>query len=179
MDTTRDDDQLGRFFTGLAEHTFQTRLGVADPPLVDYIAKLLSRFVHSDQIYRVRRPDGRRLTEVAEMLLEAESRIGSPKREVHRHIGDFTLFWTGLFPEAVHGPGRRMRLDALLDYRQQGKRAYFIASTLPTDDDPSENNVLERLSHEFDLCCYGLTELRKEWEQRDGDNGERPVILGQ
>ena len=23
------------------------------------------------------------------------------RREVHRHIGDFTLFWTGVYPEAL------------------------------------------------------------------------------
>ncbi|MBL8825706.1 MAG: hypothetical protein JNM18_01885 [Planctomycetaceae bacterium] len=178
MDTNHSEGTLDRFFSGLTEQTFQSRLGVADPPLVDYISRLLARFLHSDQIYKLRRPDGRRLTGVAEMLLEAETRVGAPKREVHRHIGDFTLFWTGLFPEALSGQRRQMRLDALLDYRQQGKRAYFIASTLPADDNPAENDVLERLSHEFDLCCYGLNELRKEWEQREGGEGERPVILG-
>lgn len=179
MDTRRSLP-LDRFFTGLAEYTFQTRLGVADPPLIEYIARLLARFVHSDQIYKLRRPDGARLYEVAEMLVEAEARVGSPKREIHRHIGDFTLFWSGLFPEAVQTQARRMRLDALLNYRQQGKRAYFVASTIPSEDDPAENDVLERLSHEFDLCCYGLNELRKDWEQCDPpEGGERPVILGQ
>ena len=34
-----------RFFTGLTEYTFEGRLGVADPPLIYYIAELLVRFV--------------------------------------------------------------------------------------------------------------------------------------
>jgi hypothetical protein len=34
--------------------------------------------------------------------------------------------------------------------------------------------VLERLSHEFELCAFGLGELRREWERRDSDAGDLP-----
>ena len=30
--------------------------------------------------------------------------------------------------------------------------------------------ILERLSERFDLCCYGLREVRRQWEQ--GDDSE-------
>jgi hypothetical protein len=162
MDPRRSQIPLNRFFSGLAEYTFQTRLGMADPPVIEYIGALLTRFVHCDAIYKVRNPAGRRLYEVAEMLIEAEARVGDPKREVHRHVGDFVLFWTGLFPEAAKRNQRRAQLDGFLDYLQQGKRAYYIASTMRTDENASESDVLERLSHEFELCVYGLNELRKE-----------------
>src|SRR5215203_440131 len=92
---------LRDFFAGLAEYTFESRLGVADPPLVDYLAELLARFVRSDQVYSVRSPVGSRLNRVTDMLAEAESRTGEARRQVHRHIGDFTLFWTGVYPEAL------------------------------------------------------------------------------
>ena len=51
---------MHRFFAGLTEHTFEVRMGVVDPPLVDYVSQLLVRFVHADTIYKVRQPDGRR-----------------------------------------------------------------------------------------------------------------------
>ena len=177
MDPKRSQVSLYRFFSGLAEFTFQTRLGIADPPLVDYIAGLLARFIHCDAIYHVRNPAGRRLEEVAEMLAEAEQRIGDSRREVHRHIGDFTLFWTGLYPEALRRLQTRPRLDYFVDYCEQGKRAYHIASTIPTEQDAEENEVLERLSHDFELCAYGLGELRREWQRRDSESGEGPIPL--
>ena len=169
MDNRRSQIPLNRFFAGLAEYTFQTRLGVADPPLVEYISDLLARFVHCDAIYRVRNLAGRRLEEVAEMLIEAEARVGDPRREVHRHIGDFTLFWTGVYPEALRRMQSSARLDAFLDYCAQGKRAYHIASTIPSENKADETHVLERLSHDFELCAYGLNEVRREWERRDPD----------
>lgn len=177
MELKRSQSIIYRFFSGLAEQTFEARLGVADPPLVDYIAALLTRFVHSDAIYSVRNPAGRRLEEVAQMVLEAEARVGNPRREVHRHIGDFTLFWTGVYPEALRRLKTASRLDYFIDYCEQGKRAYHIAATIPTEDRPEENEVLERLSHDFELCAYGLGEVRREWERRDPDAGQPGPIL--
>lgn len=178
MDIKRSQSVVYRFFSGLAEYTFEARLGLADPPLVDYIALLLTRFVHSDTIFQVRNPAGRRLEEVAEMLVEADARIGDPRREVHRHIGDFTLFWTGVYPEALRRLKDASRLDYFVDYCEQGKRAYHIASTIKSPDKADENEVLERLSHDFELCAYGLSEVRREWERRDPDGGAPgPIIL--
>ncbi len=173
---------LRRFFAGLTEFAFQTRLGVADPPLVEYLSDLLARFVRSDAVFAIRNLRGQRLDAVAEMLMEAQARVGQAKREVHRHIGDFTLFWTGLYPEALERFQRGPAKDFFLDYCEQGKRAYYIASTIPASDDKSpEGAVLERLSHEFELCVYGLGEVRREWQRRDGDEGpgSPPIIVGQ
>jgi len=163
MDPIRSQVPPQRFFAGLAEYVFETRLGMADPPLVDYVSGLLGRFIHFDEIYRLRSPVGRRLEEVGEMLLEAESRTGDARREAHRHIGDFTLFWTGLYPEVLETRQNKSRFDRYLDYREQGKLAYSIAAEIaPTDDAAVAGEVLERLSSEFEVCVEGLHELRRE-----------------
>jgi len=167
---------LRRFFAGLTEYAFHTRLGVADPPLVDYLSELLVRFVRNDELYPVRTPRGERLVQVADMLAEARHREGLARRQVHRHIGDFTLFWTGVYPEVVDGM-RRGGKDALLDYQQQGKRAYWIASTIPVEKEAAPADVLKRLSERFELCMYGLSEVRRQWEERGGE-ADAPLLLG-
>jgi len=158
-------EQLRRLFAALTEQTFQVEYGVADPPLVDYLSDMLVRFVRFEAIFQVRDIIGRRLEEVADMLLEAEQREANPRREIHRHIGDFTLFWTGVYPEALRRLKALDRKDALIDYQQQGKRSYYIASTF--DDEPylDEAPVLRRLSDEFELCSAGLMQVRREWER--------------
>ena len=168
---------LYRYFAGLTEYAFQTRLGVADPPLLEYLSDLLVRFVHCDTIYRVRNLTGNRLDQVADMLAEADARIGESKRDVHRHIGDFTLFWSGVFPEALRRLQSPSRKDALIDYCQHGKRAYYIASTIRDCADDEQSLLFERLSHDFELCAYGLGEVRREWERRDDPAGPRPPVL--
>jgi hypothetical protein len=158
---------LERFFSGITEQTFQGRLGVADPALIDYVGDLLVRFLKSDLVFGIRDADGKRLKDVAALMLEAQLRTGDARRAVYRHIGDFALFWAGVYPEALGRLQGRDSRDHLLDYCTQGKRSYLIASSIPSDD--RENAVLERLSHDFELCVYGLGEVRREWERRNPD----------
>lgn len=157
-------DALQRMFSGIAEQTFESELGIADPPLIDYLSHLLMRFIRSDAIFKLRDVVGKRLEDVAEMLWEGELRQGNARREVFRHIGDFTLFWTGVYPEALrHLQGATAR-DGLLDYTEQGKRSYRIAGEFDTAPYADEAPVLMRLADEFELCSIGLRKVRAEWE---------------
>ena len=52
-----------------------------------------------------------------------------------------------------------------MDYCAQGKRSYYIASTYEDENCRDECLVLRRLSHDFELCAYGLREVRREWER--------------
>jgi hypothetical protein len=157
---------LRRLFSGLAEHAFLSRLGVADPPLIDYLSSLLSRFVHLDAVHRLRATDGRPLTEVVEMVMEAEQlpAAGRTRREYYRHIGDFALFWTGVFPEAIDCSRRRSK-DAFIDYTVQGKRGYLITSRFDEAEHPDAAGLFRRLSDQFEVCALGLREVRREWEE--------------
>lgn len=173
MHFSSDQSAMSRYFAGLTEHAFHGQLGVCDTELVDYVSGLLIRFVRNDDVFKIRGLSGRRLDVVLEMLGEAEERVGQARRDVHRHIGDFTLFWTGLFPEAVE---KRQAGSATNNYTALGKRAYYIASTIETDDQrdaPSE--LLGRLSERFELCAYGLQEVRREWDRRD--EPEPPFLI--
>jgi hypothetical protein len=159
---------LQRMFAGITEQAFLATLGVGDPPLIDYLSGVLSRFVHTDALYKLRGATGRRLEEVAEMLMAAEALPtgGKTRREVYRHIGDFTLFWTGVYPEALQRMQSKFTKDFFIDYCEQGKRSYYIASTFVEEPYQEEAPVLRRLSVEFELCAYGLRQVRREWEQQ-------------
>jgi hypothetical protein len=175
MRPIRAEHPLRRLFAGLTEHTFIDTLGIGDPRLVDYLSSLLSRYIHMDAIYRLANTRGRRLEEVADMILEAEAMPpeGRTRREVYRHIGDFTLFWTGVYPEALGRLRSILRKDHFLDYCEQGKRSYYIASTFADEPYREEAPVLRRLSDEFELCAYGLNQVRREWEQAQPGDANR------
>ena len=68
--------------------------------------------------------------------------------------------------------------DHFIDYCAQGKRAYMIASSIETDDAAeTSGSILERLSREFEMCAYGLREVRREWERGDDEETARPVLI--
>jgi len=158
-------DSLRDLFSAMVETTFQVELGVADPQLTDYLAEMLLKFVKTDAIFRVRDTTGKRLEEVAEMLMEAEQREAKPQREIYRHIGDFTLFWAGVYPEALSRLQASSKKDHLIDYCEHGKRSYYLASQFNEEPYRKEVPVLRRLSVEFELCSFGLNRVRREWEK--------------
>jgi hypothetical protein len=160
---------IERFFSGLSEYIFQSKLGVADVQLVDYVSDMMFRFVRVDSLHKVRRPNGRPATEVFQMLGEAEKRIGLARREVHRHIGDFTLFWSGMYPESLRKIRPHESADGFLDYCRQGKRAYAIAAEIEGGIDRPSSDLLHQLSDQFEMCAYGLREVRREWEKGPSD----------
>lgn len=175
-----DHHPLRRLFAGVTEQTFLKMLGIGDPQLIDYLSEMLSRFIHMDSMYRLRNTQGQRLEEVVDMVFEAEAMPpeGRTRREVHRHIGDFTLFWTGVYPEALKRLRSSFTKDQFVDYCEQGKRSYYIASTFEQDPYQEEAPVLRRLSEEFELCAYGLNQVRLEWEKREKTHpGSEPPLI--
>lgn len=169
---------IQRYFAGLAENTFHSQLGVVDPPMIDYLTDLLIRSIRSDVVHRIRSVTGQPLMSVHEMVAEAAERLGDAKRELHLHIGDFTLFWAGIYPEALR-EGDNESSGKFDTYRTFGKRSYRIASEIEAADKLAPPaTLLERLSDHYDLCCYGLREVRRQWESGDNDDfGPGSILL--
>ena len=169
---------LDRFFTGISEYVFHTQLGVVDTQLIDYVSTLLVRFTRTEITQRVRAPNGQPATQIVTMLSEADQRLGEAKREVHRHIGDYALFWSGLYPEALRQLEGAQESDQFVTYCAHGKRSYRIAGSIEGSQESAPNELLLRLSEQFELCAYGLREIRREWERRDSDGDpDRPLLI--
>jgi hypothetical protein len=171
------DHPLFRLFRGFVEHAFCVRLGVANPALTDYLAEMLARFVHIDCLYALRNSGGRPLQEVAEMLMESwfpEPMTFQQRRAVlHKHVGDFTLFWTGVYPEGLARLRAAATKDRLIDYVAQGKRSYHLAAEAERPAQPTEAVVLDELADRFESCAAGLGLARRGWE----DSGAAPRLM--
>ena len=172
MKPLRENNPLRRWLAGLVESSFQEDVGLSNPDLLDYIADLLAEFIHMERINQLCDGSGRTVEDVAAMLSVASSppiaANTERQRELHRHIGDYTLFWTGVYPENLKRMHHRHARDGLLDYFEQGKYSYAIASRLSTPDTTPPASVLRRLSEDFEYCVYGLGLVRKGWEQAGG-----------
>lgn len=174
-----DDHPLRRHFAGLVEHAFYAEVGMCDPRLTSYLAELLVSFTHVDYLNAVRRAQGKRLEQIATMLLilaeEKPATEAERDRAMYRQIGDYTLFWAGVFPEQLK-EARHYPSDTLLDYVRQGKQSYAIVSDLATEADAPPSSLFRHLSEEFEVCLYGLGLVRREWENagpdRDDPGGE-------
>jgi hypothetical protein len=172
-------DPLRRWFAGLVEDCFQQEVGLADVRVLDYLTELLTTFIDMRRIQVADEVDGRAIEDLAGMLCAAELGSGASdlerRRAYHRHIGDYTLFWTGVYPENLRRRHRHESRDRLLDYSAQGKRSYGIASELSDASTTPEARVLHVLSENFDYCIYGLGLVRRSWERGGGTGNAGPI----
>ncbi len=169
------DHPLRRLFRELVTRHFQDDLSIAE-----YVCGLLIDFIHVDHLYQIRNSRGKRLEEVGEMLVESnpmlEARSFDREREVRKHIGDYTLFLSGLFPEYVASlPRRGLRLDSLVDYVKAGRESYRIVSCFDQFEYRNEAPLFRRLSDSFELRVFGLNLVNQdlEREQREQYRGWR------
>ena len=130
---------------------------------------LLIDFIHADNLYRIRNSRGKRLEEVGEMLVESNPLLeGSSferERQVRKHIGDYTLFLAGMFPEYVAAiPRRGLRLDSLVDYVKAGKESYRIVGAFDQFEYRDAALLFRRLAEQFEYCVYGLNRVKSDLE---------------
>ena len=161
---------LKGMFAEIIQRNFEESVHLADHQVMDYVADLLIRFSRTEELYRIRDVRGRALEDVGEMLMASNPLLDAPsfdaEREVRKHIGDFTLFFAGLFPEAVnHWRLRRARLDAFLDYIQTGKESYYIVSEFNQFEYKSSAPLFKKLSEEFESCVFGLNLVKRDFER--------------
>lgn len=162
---------LRRLFTELVGRHYAEEIGIRDSQVVGYVAHLLAEFCDVEQLYRIRNAAGRRLSDVGEMLLESDPVYGPApsfdrERQVRKHIGDFTLFFAGMFPESInHYRLRRQRLESFVDWMKAGKESYYIVSQFEDFEYAKVAPLFAQLSAKFEQCVYGLNRVRNELEE--------------
>lgn len=164
-DDIRTDHPLRTYFADAIHESLSGKLGIDDAQEVEhYLGEMLVRFMHRDGIYAVRDATGRPVEEVAEMLAEGDVLLRADsfarEREVHRHIGDFLLFWSGVFPEHLPAMKASGGSESILDPVQQGRFSYHVVSTFDHQPYGRESTMFKRLSEQFEEFRYGLSLVR-------------------
>jgi len=162
---------LKELFDSLLARSFGETLKISDQEIIDYISGLLILFSRTENLYRIRNSRGQPLEDVGEMLVASNPLLDAPsferEREVRKHIGDFTLFFGGLFPEAVNRWRlRRQRLDSMVDYIQAGKESYYIVSEFNQFQYKESAPFFKKMSEQFEICVFGLSLLKRDLAAR-------------
>ena len=159
---------LRDLFVELVSRHYTDELGMRDPEVSGYVANMLAEFCELDQLFKLRSTAGKPLDDVGEMLLESDPVYGPApsfdrERQVRKHIGDFTLFFTGMFPESInHFRMRRQRVENFVDFMKAGKESYYIVSKFEFFEYAKVAPMFARLSQHFEQCVYGLNLVKNQ-----------------
>jgi hypothetical protein len=159
---------LRQFFLQLVSQNFHHNIGLRDPQISEYVGNMLTDFCEVEQLWKIRNAAGRQLHDVGEMLLEADPVFGEApsfdrERQVRKHIGDYTLFFTGMFPESIqHFRLRRQRLENFIDFIKAGKESYYIVSKFDLFEYHKGAPLFAKLSDRFEECVYALNQVKND-----------------
>jgi len=166
-----EDHPLQKLFVELVGRHYAQEIGLRDPSVVAYVAHLLAEFCEADQLFKIKNVAGRPLNDVGEMLLESDPIYGPApsfdrERQVRKHIGDYTLFFTGMFPESINQIRlRRNRLENFVDWIKAGKESYYIVSKFEYFEYTPVAPLFAKLSENFEQCVFGLNQVKNELQE--------------
>ena len=165
-----ENHPLEKLFIELVGRHYAQEIGIRDPQLVGYVAHLLSEFCDGEQVHKIHNTSGRPLDDVGEMIMESDPVYGPApsfdrERQVRKHIGDYTLFFAGMFPESInHSRLRRQRIENLVEWVKAGKESYYIVSKFEQFEFAKVAPLFAQLSRRFEDCVYGLNVVKNELE---------------
>lgn len=161
---------LEKMFVELVGRHYAQEIGIRDPEVIGYVANLLTEFCDTEQLLKIRNAGGKALTDVGEMLLESDPIYGPApsfdrERQVRKHIGDYTLFFAGMFPDSInHRRLRRDRMEDFVEWVRAGKESYYIVSKFEYFEYAKVAPMFAQLSNKFEDCVYGLNLVKNELE---------------
>jgi hypothetical protein len=174
---------LQQLFIELVGRHYAEEIGLRDPQIVNYVAHLMAEFCDAEELFRIRNAGGRPLTDVGEMLVESNPVFGAApsfdrERQVRKHIGDYTLFFTGMFPESInHFRLRRSRTENFVDWIKAGKESYYIVSKFEHFEYAKVAPLFANLSQNFEQCVYGLNQVKNELQEMQYPLAQRATDL--
>ena len=166
-----ESNPLQQLFVELIGRHYAEEIGIRDPQIVNYVAHLMAEFCDVEELFRIRNAEGQPLTDVGEMLVESNPVFGPApsfdrERQVRKHIGDYTLFLAGMFPESInHFRLRRQRLENFIEWVKAGKESYYIVSKFEHFEYAKVAPLFATLSKNFEGCVYGLNMVKNDLEE--------------
>ena len=89
------------FFSVLLRRSLMDQRILGDKKVINYIANLLSLFVRTDRLHRIHRNDKQTHHYLTDMIQEAVNADTRRQFLIYSHIGNYSLYLTGIFPQWI------------------------------------------------------------------------------
>ena len=159
----RDSPDLGspspELFVCVAVRETLRRVGVTDSRLSNYVAALLHEFGLRDRAYRISPHDDQVYRYVADIIADIDQESGKRRFMLQAHLGNFTLWLSGVFPDRIAHRKHRMGGPDVDYYEAMGTRGFRQAASHHLAHDLDVADVYERAADSFPALRIGLNRL--------------------
>lgn len=138
-------------------------MNVDDRSLADYIASLLAHFARTENILRINELPDENLRYVTDMLIRMEKCTPEQAFAIQVHIGNLTLYLTGVFPENIELRTKRKGAPSLDFYERIGASQYALVSKHQIARKNHLDHVYQRLSGDFPRFRAALNQVSERF----------------
>jgi hypothetical protein len=151
-------------FNVLLRRCFGAARTQTDRRVLNYLANLLALFVRTDRMLRPDAADPRSYEYLVDLVAEAARADDRRRFLLHAHLGNYALYLTGIFGDALEYRHRYRRrpLDAAY-YADMGRLGYRDAASSRLAKDYQLDDVFLRLALHFDHYRERLNLLAHEY----------------
>lgn len=146
------------YFYILVRHTLR-RAGIGDRTVADYVSEVLAEFSRTDcsrcQIPGQANP----LDYLFEMLTALNTADDRTSFLIRVHIGNHSLFLSGVFPERIRFRAEAKGFPDLRYYEGVGRTQYRMASDHRLAQRYEVSNILNTLSERFETARHALNDI--------------------
>ena len=158
------------YFYILVRHGLR-RAGITDRAVADYVAELLAEFARTERARCVVPGQPNPLDYFFEMLAALQTADDHTKFHLQVHIGNHSLFLSGVFPERIRSRAERKGFPDLRYYESLGRSQFRAASDHRLAQRFNLAAIFDTLSERFETTRRALNDDTERLSSL-GDGGE-------
>ncbi|MBI4544069.1 MAG: hypothetical protein HY703_02610 [Gemmatimonadetes bacterium] len=133
--------------------------GMGDRSLADYLAALLLNFGERGRAHRIEEADHESFHYLVEIVEAIESARGRRAFLLHAHLGNFALWLSGLFPDAITARVQRRGAPGLEYYEELGATGFRLAADCTHAGSFGLDRVYKRCAESFQDLRISLNRI--------------------
>lgn len=149
--------------------------GIRDAAVADYVGSLLVEFSRASRLHTIPSRPGQQFEYLCDLLAVITRARDAEAFEVHAHIGNYTLFLTGVFPRHLEHRTRYKGAPGIRFYEGVGRQSFRVVSDHVLARKRQLDEVFQCLAEEFHEIRLALNDmadrllaLNKEDAEADG-----------
>jgi hypothetical protein len=148
-----------RFYFYIVTRQVLRRSGLDDRAVTDYVAEMLAEFSRTDRVHGPAPGAGQPFDYLVDMLAALQTADDHTTFLIRAHVGNSSLFMTGVFPDRIRFRTERRGAPSLRYYEELGRTSFRVASDHRLARKYAVADIFATLAERFETTRRALNDL--------------------